>query len=327
MVRLLDEIIQFLQNRNNFLITCHMNADGDAYASVLAIAYLLDKWQKKYRIILPDDQIETKYNFLWGFEKIETFKSAGEEQFDAAVVLDVPSLKRIGDPAKLLPGRDFCVKIDHHPVEDDFAAYSLVSNQASSTSQLVYEVVERSEIALDDALANILFTGILYDTGRFSFSNTSRRDFEIAANLLKYNVKPHEIANRIFFNNSFQSMKTIGYGLAHMQSYLDEKVAVIFLPLDVMKANNHSEIEELANYSVAMRNVEVGLFIREVKPNYFKVSFRSKGRVDVNKIAKVFGGGGHRHAAGSRITGNYRELIERVVREIARQIAELDKLQ
>ena len=320
MVRLLDEIIVFLKREDNFLITCHMKADGDAYASVLYVAYLLEKWQKKYRIILHDEHIEKKYDFLWGFNKIESFSKARNTAFQAAVVLDVPSLKRIGEPAKLLPERDYCVKIDHHPIEDDFARYALVSNQASSTSQLVYEIVEQSDVELDNELAKLLFTGILYDTGRFSFSNTSRRDFEIAANLLKYDVKPYQIANRIFFNNSFQAMKTIGYGLANMQSYLNEKVAVIYLPLEVMQSNNHSEIEELANYSVAMKNVEVGLFIREVKPGYFKISFRSKGNVDVNKIAKAFGGGGHRHAAGSRLTGNYQELIAALIQEISQQL-------
>ncbi len=320
MVEKIRKILKFLKSADNFLITAHMNADGDAYASVLAMAYLLDQWQKKYRVIIHDEQVESKYQYLWGFDKIRTYNSAGKQSFDAAVVLDVPSLSRMGDPAKLLPRKDFCVKIDHHPVEDDFASFNLVKIDASSTCQLVYEIVSRSGIQLSDALANLLFTGIMYDTGRFSFSNTSRRDFQIAANLLRFDVKPSCIANRLFYNNSLESMKTIGYGLANMQSFLDGGLVVIYLPLDIMQKNNHAQIEELANYSVAIEGVEVGAFVRQVEAGFFKVSFRSKGRINVNQIAKKFGGGGHLHAAGCRFTGNFDDLREKLIEEVAKYL-------
>ncbi|NOX36305.1 MAG: bifunctional oligoribonuclease/PAP phosphatase NrnA [Calditrichaeota bacterium] len=322
--KLYADIVQFLKNHDRYLITAHMNADGDAYASCLAIAYLLHQWGKSFEIILHDERKEDKYAFLWGWQYVQSYRDGMNKQFAAAVVLDVPSLKRIGGPSSLLPQREYCVKIDHHPLEDDFAALQLVDVQASSTSQLVYEVVSRSGISWHLDIATLLFTGIMYDTGRFSFSNTSARDFEIAARLVPFGIRPHEIANRIFFNNSFDSMKVIGYGLANMEAHLDGKVSIIFLPLEIMQQNNHSEIEELANYSVAIKGVEVGLFIREVKPGYFKVSFRSKGRVNVNQVAKAFGGGGHEHAAGCRIQTNYSELKQRLIEEIARQLPEVD---
>ncbi len=314
------DIVQFLKDHDNYLITAHLNADGDAYASCLAVAYLLHQWNKRFRIILHDERKEDKYAFLWGWEYIQSYQEGMDACFSAAVVLDVPSRKRIGGPAALLPGRKACIKIDHHPFEDDFAALQLVDIHASSTSQLVYEVVARSGIEWHRDIATLLFTGIMYDTGRFSFSNTSARDFEIAAHLVPFGIKPHEIANRIFFNNSFDSMRVIGYGLANMEVYLDGKVSIIFLPLEIMQKNEHAEIEELANYSVAIRGVEVGLFIREVQPGFFKVSFRSRGRVNVNQVAKAFGGGGHEHAAGCRVQTNYPELKQRLIEEIARQL-------
>ncbi len=302
------------------MITAHMNADGDAYASVLAVAHLLKKLRKEYVIVFHDERIDEKYRFLEGFEEITSYKDFSGANIQAAIILDVPGRKRIGDPANLLPPPERCVKIDHHPFEEEIAHINLVDTNASSTSQLVYEVVQESRVELDDALATQLFTGIMYDTGRFSFSNTRQRDFEIAANLLKFSVRPHEIANRLFFDNSFQSMKIIGYGLANMQTFLNGKLAIIHLPLEVMKQNNHSEIEELANYSVAVRGVEVGLFVREVKPNYFKISFRSRGRVNVNAIARVFGGGGHLHAAGCRFTGTYPDLQQRLIQEVEKHL-------
>lgn len=318
------QILNFIEENDHFLLTAHMNADGDAYASVLAMAYFLNRLGKEYQIVFHDQRIDQKYRFLWGFDQIQSYRPDMEGGYRAAIVLDVPSRKRIGDPAKLLPDPAHCLKIDHHPLEDNFAQLHLVDTGASSTSRLVYEVVTRSAIPMDENMARCLFSGIMYDTGRFSFSNTSRRDFEVAAELLKFPVKPYEIANHIFFNNSFESMKVIGYGLANMESLLDGKLAIIHLPLEVMKRNNHSEIEELANYSVAIHGVEVGLFVREIEPNFYKVSFRSRGRVNVNAIARLFDGGGHLHAAGCRFRGSYPEFRQKVADEIKKALEKLD---
>ena len=320
MIKNLENIVEFINDADNFLVTAHMNADGDAYASMLAVANVLEQLNKKYKIIINDETIESKYSYMWGFNKIQSYSSDMNLSFDAAIVLDVPSLKRIGNPAKLLPSKEFCVKIDHHPFEDDFAVYNYVDINASSTSNLIYELFSIIKIEMNTDLANLIFSGIMYDTGRFSFSNTNLKDFRISSELLKHNVKPSRIANHIFFNNSFQSMKTIGYGLANMESYLDGKLAIIFLPLEIMQKNSHSEIEELANFSVAIKDVEVGLFIREVETNFLKVSFRSKGKVNVNAIARAFGGGGHEHAAGCRFKGTFRELKQKLLKKVQNQL-------
>ncbi len=314
------DILNFIDAHDNYLITAHMNADGDAYASCLAMAYYLNTRGKKFRIVLNDERPDEKYQFLWGWQYVEQYSPENSYAFDAAIVLDVPSLKRIGEPAKLLPERQHCVKIDHHPYEDNFAAIQLVDTQASSTSQLVYEVLSRSDMAWNLDIATLVFTGIMYDTGRFSFSNTRARDFEIAARLVPYGIKPHDIANRVFFSYSLQSMKVIGYGLANMESHLDGKLAIIFIPYSVLKENPEAEIEELANYSVALRTVEVGLFVREPEPGFFKVSFRSKGRANVNRVARAFGGGGHEHAAGCRLKSSYPELKQQLIEEVGREL-------
>jgi phosphoesterase RecJ-like protein len=322
MEKVISEILEFISTEDNYLVTTHQNADGDAYASVLAMAYFLEKLGKKYKIVIHDENKETKYQYLWGWDKITSFSSDQDKdaEFDAAIILDVPSKSRIGNPSKLLPTPPKCVKVDHHPEEDDLSHLNLVDTAASSTCQLIYEIFSRSNIQFNFDLANIIFCGIMYDTGRFSFSNTRQRDFEIAAHLLQFGVKPHDVANRIFFSSSFESMRIIGKGLADMEMHLDGKVCIIFLPLGVMQNNNHSEIEELANYSVAIKGSEVGLFIRETKPNFFKVSFRSRGVINVNKVAKTFGGGGHAHAAGCRYEGNFDELKQRLIQEFRKQL-------
>lgn len=316
----IKEILNFIRSSDNFLITSHMNADGDAFASMLAMAYLLENWKKRYRIIINDEIIDDKYQYMWGIEKIEKYSMDITNDFQAAIVLDVPSKKRVGNPSFLLPEPKQCVKIDHHPEEEDFAIFSIVDTEASSTSQMLYEIINQAKLTISPELAGLIFSGIMYDTGRFSFSNTRFRDFEISAVLVKKGVIPSEIANYLFFNNSFLSMKTLGYALANVESLCDGKLSVIFLPLNIMKNNIHAEIEELANYSVAIKSVEVGLFIREVEPGYFKMSFRSKGNVNVNQIAKLFGGGGHIHAAGARYHGNFKDLREKIKKAVEKQL-------
>jgi phosphoesterase RecJ-like protein len=320
MIATIRKILRFIEKSDNFLLTIHQNADGDAYASILAIGHLLDALNKSYRMIIHDSQIQSKYLFLKGIDKIQHYRSDSEIKFDAAFVLDVPSLKRIGDPANLLPPSDYCVKIDHHPVEEEFARYNMVDTDASSTSQLIYEIFETGNIPLNREIAEIIFAGIMYDTGRFSFSNTRQRDFEIAAKLTEYDIKPHVIANHLFFTSSFESIKTLGYALDNMQVYLDGKISIIYLSNKMMINKNHAEIEELANYSVAIKGVEVGLFIREIEPQFFKISLRSRGKANVNAIARIFGGGGHTHAAGMRYRGNLEDLKQKLVSEIAKHL-------
>ncbi|HHJ53002.1 MAG TPA: bifunctional oligoribonuclease/PAP phosphatase NrnA, partial [Caldithrix abyssi] len=122
------------------------------------------------------------------------------------------------------------------------------------------------------------------------------------------------------FENSFTALKTIGKGLSSLERYLDGQVIVIYLNQNDLQNNDQSEIEELANYTVAVRGGKVGLFIREIKPKFHKISLRSKSHVDVNQVAKAFNGGGHTRAAGCRIEGTKEQVIEMLVKEIARQL-------
>ncbi|MFZ0391304.1 MAG: bifunctional oligoribonuclease/PAP phosphatase NrnA [Calditrichia bacterium] len=316
----MEQIVNFIRQSDNFLVTTHLHADGDAYASALAVAFLLDRLNKKYRVVLDDESPDPKYSYLWGFDKIESYREDLHPRFDNAIVLDVPSKARMGKPAKLLPRPANCLKIDHHPEEDNFAAFNLVDVQASSTSQLVYLLLKAAGIELTRELAALVFTGIMFDTGRFSFSNTRQIDFEIAAEMMRFGIIPSDIANRMFFNNSIESMNILGYALSHLNLFLEGKLAIIYLPPEITRHKDLTEIEELANYTVSIRNVEVGLFIREIQPGEFKVSFRSKGNVNVNTIARKLGGGGHRHAAGCRYSGNYDELKMRLMEEVAKQL-------
>ncbi len=304
-----------------------MNSDGDAIAAALAIRLLLAELGKKSVLVFHDQKLDQRFNYLAGFNHILSYKKnlnlaqyLSKGKIENAIILDVPGYDRLGDVAELLPAQDHIIKIDHHPCEDIMGIIDWVDEGASSTTVMVYEIMEVSKQNIDLAMAEAIFSGIVYDTGRFSFSNTTARDLYVCSKMVDIGVKPSDITNRIFFENSFSALKTIGKGLYSLENYLDGAVNVIYLAYEDLQNKDQNEIEELANYSVAIRGGKVGLFIREVEKNFHKVSFRSHSNIDVNKIAKVFDGGGHARAAGCRIDGNKEEIISRIIAEIQKQM-------
>ncbi len=322
-----DAIINEINKRDHFLITAHINADGDAISSVLAMGYYLKSLKKDFIMVLHDEKPDKRFAYLKDFDKIYSYAdniNFGEKLesgiIETVIVVDAPGFHRLGDVEKIIPEAAFIIKIDHHPSEDIMGAVDWVDEEASSASALVFEVIEKAGIGLNFEIAEAIFTGIVYDTGRFSFSNTRGRDFEIAAVLMSFGVNPAKITEKMFFENSLTALKIVGKGLADMESYFDNQVNVIYIAFEDMQKSDSGEIEILANYSVAIRNGRVGMFIREIKKGFHKVSLRAKGDMDVNIVARAFDGGGHRKAAGCRIEGNKEEVIKKLLAEIKKQL-------
>lgn len=321
------KILQFIKSNDNFLISSHMNSDGDAIASAIAIRMLLTKLNKQSVLVFHDQKIDNRFDYLAEYKNIVSYKKdldlteyLSQGIIENAIILDVPGYGRLGDVADILPNKDHLIKIDHHPCEDVMGIIDWVDVDVSSTTVMVHEVIEASGQLVDLPMAEAIFTGIVYDTGRFSFSNTTARDLYVCSKMVDIGVKPSDITNRIFFENSFSALKTIGKGLYSLENYLNGAVNVIYLAYEDMQNNDQNEIEELANYSVAIRGGKVGLFIREIEKGFHKVSFRSHSNVDVNIIAKTFDGGGHARAAGCRIDGKKEEIIPQIIAEIQKQL-------
>ncbi len=324
--KMADTILSFIEEHDNFLLSAHINADGDAYASMIAVHLLLTELGKNSVMILTDAETVQRYDFLKHFDRILSYSKEldlipyfPDGKPRAAIILDVPSYYRLGKVQNLLPSSEHVIKIDHHPIEDNFGGIDWVDTGSSSTTAMVYELYVQSGIKIDLDMAKALYTGILYDTGRFSFSNTTARDYSIAAKMLKIGVRPAEITGRIFFENSFDALKTIGKGLFSLESHLNGLVNSIYLSQSDLIVQDQSEIEELANLSVSIKGGDTGLFIREIKPDFHKISLRSKEKIDVNQVAKAFDGGGHKRAAGCRIAGKRQEVIASLLSEIKKQ--------
>ncbi len=314
-------IRQFMQEHDNFLVTAHVSADGDAYGAALGMAYLLKQLGKKATVVLDDAVKDEKYRTLWGWDDILCYSPEMKMNFDAAIAVDVSSRKRIGDLAVLLPDSEHCVMIDHHPKEEDFADINLHDTAASSASRLVFELVMACNIEVTEDLAMVLLTGLVFDTGRFSFSNTGKRDFEIAARLIEAGARPEKVSEFMMFNIPIRSLRTIGSGLTGLKLLLDDKIGLVFLPKELIEVDEELDIDPLANYSLSPIGVEVGVFIRETS-ELFKISLRSKGLINVSEIAQEIGGGGHRQAAGCRFVGTYADLEALLVRLVKKQLGD-----
>ena len=310
----------FIERHNDFLLTAHVGADGDAYGALLAMAWYLRQRGKRYEMVLSDATIDEKYHFLEGWSEIRSFDPHESGEYRAGIAVDVPSRKRIGVVAGLLPSVDSCLQIDHHPFEDNLAAVRLVDTGASSACQIIFQFLEALQVEMDSAVATALYAGLIYDNGKFCNSNTSAEDFRIARQLVLLGVQPNRVANQIFATQNVVSIITIGAALSTLQLYLNDKVAVIFCPYERMNIAGQLDLDVLANYSVSVQGVEAGLFVREVEPQTYKVSLRSRGVANVGRVAVACGGGGHEHAAGCLLTGTFDEVINRLLEELAKEL-------
>ncbi len=322
----ITDILSFIENNDDFLLTAHVNADGDAIASILAFSGFLDQLQKTYSIILHDQKIEEKYSYLKNWDKIESFSESLITRYKniikTAIIFDAPGDKRIGDVVNILSPEIETIKIDHHPAETDYSPLDWVDTSASSVASMVYEIINSSDVDIDINMAEALYTGIIYDTGRLSFSNTSAKDLYICSRLVSSGVEPGKITNKLFFDNSAQSLKVIGIGLSNLVQFCDGKVSVIPLFEQDLQNVDSGDIEVLANHSVSVRNTEVGVFIRERESGFFKISLRSKAYVDVSQVARQLDGGGHKRASGCKFKGSYENLIETIIPMIEQQLLE-----
>ncbi len=320
---LFDEMHAAVRQGKKILVSTHLHADGDAIGSLLAVSIFLDQLEREHRVIINDAHVDERFGYLRNFEKIEcaagVLAKEGCPRFDVAVIVDVPGKKRMGDSAALLENCGTVIKIDHHPSEDDFSL-NFVDTEASSASAMVFDWLKAGHAHFDKALAEAIYTGIMSDTGRLSYSNTRVHDMRICAFLLECGVEVEAITNQLFFNHPYEALKVVGQGLVNLELHLNGRFAVTCLSLRELNGADQSDLEELANYPVSVRGARVGAYIREVEPGFYKISLRSRSRADVRKVAQAFDGGGHFHAAGCRFRGTLSQLLDKLIPAVEEQL-------
>jgi phosphoesterase RecJ-like protein len=319
----LDDIKVFITERDNFLVSTHVNPDGDAIGSVLVFGQILDELEKNYRIVLQDPPQE-KFSFLSNFNKIQLYSPEvlGDFKVENMIALDCASMGRLGEVQKLMPSHVPTLNIDHHPDNDLFGTINLVDKNASSNCELIYEVIKKLGIGFDSNIASQIYTSIMFDTGRFHFSNTTGQAMRVCAEMLEKGADPYLIANAVYHEKPKASIVILRKMLNSLELHLGDRVGFMHLKHEDLAQGGEetSDMDGFVDFPLTIKGVEVSIFAREQEPGKFKASLRAKNDVKVNEIAHAFNGGGHTKAAGLRIEGDLKEVKEKLLKETVKYL-------
>jgi len=311
----IKKVIGALRKHKSFLITSHVNMEGDSVGCQLAMAKLLEGMKKKVYIV-DNDPIPVNFLFLPKTRDAShdlTIKRA----YEAALVLDCPNIGRIGKVRDLITPDKVLVNIDHHVSNERFGDIDWVQPRASSAGEMVWYLYKEMRRKLTKEAAMYIYTAILTDTGSFTYDNTSSNTHEIASDLLSYGLDPAWIAMNIYERRSVAELKLLGESLSNLTLGSDGRIAYIEVTQDMLNRTGAdiSKTDNVVNYARSVDKVEVAMVFKENPrdKNLINISFRSKSEVDVNKIASLFGGGGHKRAAGCTVKGSLEEVRRQVV--------------
>jgi len=312
----MNKVIEALKKNKRFLISAHVNLEGDSIGSQLAMKELVIGLGKE-ALILDDDGVPEHYRFLPKADEISNDLGTKFE-FDAAIVLDCPTLKRTGRVADIIKASNKPVlNIDHHISNESFGGVNWVDSNASSAGEMVFKLFKETGVPLTKEGALCLYIAILTDTGSFNYDNTSRITHEIAGELLGYGLEPALVSETVYERRSLSDIKLLGLVLSTITMNPSGEVAYLEITKDMLRKTGAdiSKSEGIINYPRSIDKVRIAILFKDdlKSQGMINISFRSKGDVDVNKIASSFGGGGHAKAAGCCVKGSLTEVKRMVL--------------
>lgn len=301
---------EMLCQADDILIFCHKNPDGDTLGSAAGLMYALKKLGKKCAVMCHDT-IAPKYDFLG----IELFRKQFEPKFTVAV--DVADEKLLGE--NTLPYSevvDLC--IDHHPSNSGYAKVVCCDGDMPAAAQLMVKVIEDMGVEIDNRIADCLYTGIMTDTGCFKYSATTAETHRVAAKLLDKGAQHTMISNRFFMSRSRKTMELEKYVLNTMEFMYDGRCAVIVLDDEILNriGTQPGDIDGISAIPRSIEGVDIGITIRQIDENKFKISVRTSENADACAIAQGLGGGGHIRAAGCEVIGSLECAKKAILREV-----------
>lgn len=313
---------ELIEGGESFVISVHMRPDADAIGSALALAHGLLKIGKRVAVVAQDPVPET-CAYLPDTEMVTNI--APEKSFDVGIICDADGLGRIGSAKEAISSAKSLLILDHHawePTEgasDGFArTVRVVDRSAAATAEVVIEVLDYLGIEIDRDMAKQLMAALVGDTGGFRFMNVTPKTLELASRLTALGALPSEAAQEIYENRSLKNAKLLGVALLNMQVSEDGKIVWTRITQEDFKklGATDADTESIVNTVRGIKGAYAAFLFREVEPNRIQVSLRSRDGVDVNKIAKAFGGGGHVMAAGCTISSSLEEAEKALLAEV-----------
>ena len=300
-------------------IAGHIRPDGDCVGSCLATYNYITTYYPQIEVSLYLQPIPNIFKFMKNADKIISDCTADKE-FDLFIAQDCGDLGRLGDAAKYFEHAKKTACIDHHISNQSFADENYIFPQASSASELVFELIPRERLTKE--IAECIYTGIIHDTGVFKYSNTSRKTMEIAGKMMEKGIDFGTIIDGSFYKKTYVQNQIMGRALLESITFLDGKAIFSALrqsDLDFYGVTG-KDLDGIIDQLRLTEGVEVAIFLYETGPQQYKVSLRSQKIVDVSQVAFYFGGGGHVRAAGCTMSGSIHDVINNLSLHIAKQL-------
>ena len=301
-------------------ITGHTKPDGDCVGAVMSMYLYLKKTMPLATIVPMIETPGAEFDVISCIDEINTDFSTDIDKFDAFIGLDCSTQDRYGDALGYFENAQKTIVVDHHVSNDGFGDVSYIDPKASSTSELVFDLIE--EKYLDIEIAKALYIGIIHDTGVLQYSCTSPKTLRIVARLLEFGFDFSKIIDETFYEKTRLQNEMLGRALVESIMFADGRCIVSKIDKKIMEfygATPH-DFEGIVSQLRYTKGVEVAIFMYELEPLEYKVSLRSKGLVDVSKIAKFYNGGGHQRAAGCTVHGTFHDCVNNISDSIMIQL-------
>ncbi len=314
-----------LENAKSVAIAGHIRPDGDAIGSCLGLYHYLKKNYPDIDVTVYMEEIPDAYALIAGVSEI-CHDFGQEKTFDVFFCMDCADEERLGKAAVYRNNAAKTICIDHHVSNGGFAEVNYIVPGASSTSELVFELLDEDKITLEAAEA--LYMGIAHDTGVFRHSSTTPETMEIAAKLMRKGVRFSKIINDTYYEKTYHQNQILGRALLESILVMDKKVifsAVREKDMDFYGVTP-SDMDGIVQTLMTTAGTEVAIFMYEISPRTYKVSLRSKEIVDVSTVAAYFGGGGHVHAAGCTMQGSIYDVVNNITLHIEQQLQKVEEL-
>jgi bifunctional oligoribonuclease and PAP phosphatase NrnA len=311
------QISKIINNSSKILLTAYHRYDGDAVGCELAMFWALKKINKNPLIFNLNMKKElSPFKFLNGFRYIETDLNKLKKQ-DIIISFDSGEFPGI-DKIKSKTLASIIINIDHHKTSSFFGDINWVEPTRSATGELVYELIKYMKIPMDKNIAIPLFVSISTDTGRFTFPNTTKKSFTIAAELMTYNLDLEKIYTSLYCNKQKEELELLRETISKVNILENGKIGYAALSKDIFQKVGFfpQDFQEYIDIIKSLKGIEVALLLRE-EDDKTRVSIRTNGKVDATKIAEKFGGGGHKRAAGCTLTDNLDKSIQKLI-EVAK---------
>jgi phosphoesterase RecJ-like protein len=308
---MLEDVLRQIERRDSFVLTSHARPDGDAIGSALACCQVLRAMGKQADVVLHDAVPRIYRPLPFADQVVQANRLNGS--YEAAIILECDSLLR----TRLAGLEDrFLINIDHHASGRPFADVNWIDPHAVATAEMVFRLGREAGVPLSPEIATCLYTALMTDTGSFMFQGTNEHTFALARELTLAGADPSHCARNIYFAHSGAKMRLLGEALRNLNQ--EGHLVWNWVTQEQMErcGAKEEDCEGLVNYALSIADAEVAVFFRELPDGRFRVSLRSKGKVNVAKLAERFAGGGHECASGCAVNGPLQAAVSEILSQL-----------